>query len=100
MPTVSGDGFRGVCWLLAPPQQLWEIIERFEAFESWWGWLADFRAGGGGLVDGNVLHGTVIPPVPYRLHLTVLPQRGDRPRLVGAAVQGDLSGQAEPPLRD
>jgi len=41
---------------------------------------ADFRAGGGGLVNGNVLHGTVIPPVPYRLRVTVLLQRCDRPR--------------------
>jgi uncharacterized protein YndB with AHSA1/START domain len=97
---VNRVDYRGAFWFPVPPQQLWEIIERFEAFESWWGWLADFRAGGGGLVDGNVLHGTVIPPVPYRLRLTVLLQRCDRPRLVEATVRGDLSGQAELRLED
>jgi hypothetical protein len=41
-----------------------------------------------------VLHGTVIPPVPYRLRLDVRPQRCDRPRLIEAMIGGDLRGQA------
>jgi hypothetical protein len=51
-------------------------------------------------VNGNVLHGTVIPPVPYRLRLNVRLQRCDRPRLVEAAVRGDVSGPAEVRLED
>ncbi len=86
--------YHGEFWFPVSPPQLWATIERFEQFESWWGWLADFRADGRGLVGGNVLHGTVIPPVPYRLRLKVALQRCDRPRLLEAAVAGDLRGHA------
>jgi hypothetical protein len=41
-----------------------------------------------------VLHGTVIPPVPYRLRLDVRLQRCDRLRLVEATIDGDLCGRA------
>ena len=81
-------------WLPVTPPQLWAIIEQFDLFESWWVWLAGFTADDDGLVDGNVLHGTVVPPVPYRLRLAVQLQRCDRPRLVEAAIGGDLRGQA------
>jgi hypothetical protein len=81
-------------WFPLPPPQMWAIIEQFDLFESWWGWLADFRADDDGLVNGNVLHGTVIPPVPYRLRLDVRLQHCERPRLVEAAIGGDLSGRA------
>jgi hypothetical protein len=91
---VNRVDYRDSFWFPAPPPELWAIIERFEEFESWWGWLADFRADEGGLVDGNVLHGLVIPPVPYRLRLDVRLQRCERPRLVEAAIGGDLRGRA------
>ena len=84
----------GVVLVPGHPTPLWEIIERFELFESWWGWLTDFRADGEELVNGNLLHGTVVPPVPYRLRLDVLLQRCERPRLVEAAIGGDLRGLA------
>jgi hypothetical protein len=45
-------------------------------------------------VTGNVLHGTVIPPIPYRLRLDVRLQQCDRPRLIEAAIDGDVRGQA------
>jgi hypothetical protein len=35
----------------------------------------DWRGPVGGLVAGNVLHGMVVPPVPYRLRLDVRLQR-------------------------
>src|SRR5260370_9366910 len=76
------------------------MIERFDLFESWWGWLREFRADGTGLVAGNVLHGTVVPLVPYRLRLDVRLQRSDRPRSVEAAIEGDLSGRAVLRLED
>jgi hypothetical protein len=81
-------------WFPVSPSHLWAVIERFDLFESWWGWLADFRADDGGLVNGNVLHGSVIPPVPFRLRLDVRLQRCERPRLVEAAIDGNLRGRA------
>lgn len=87
-------------WFLVTPDRLWAIVERFEEFESWWGWLRDFRADEDALVDGNVLHGTVVPPVPCRLHLNVRLRRCRRPRIIDAAVNGDLSGQAALRLED
>jgi hypothetical protein len=56
--------------------------------------LTDFRADGEGLVNGNLLRGTVVPPVPCRLRLDVLLQRCDRPRLVEAVIGRDLRGLA------
>jgi uncharacterized protein YndB with AHSA1/START domain len=86
--------YQATFWFPVPPPQIWAIIERFDLFESWWAWLADFRADDGGLVTGNVLHGTVIPPVPDRQRLDVRLQQCDRPRLIEAAIDGDVRGQA------
>ena len=86
--------YQATFWFPVPPPQIWAIIDRFDLFESWWAWLADFRADDGGLVTGNVLHGTAIPPVPYRLRLDVRLQQCDRPRLIEAAIDGDVRGQA------
>ena len=91
--------YQAAFWFPVTPPQLWTIVERFDLFESWWVWLAGFTADDDGLVDGNVLHGTVVPPVPYRLRLTVQLQRCDRPRLVEAAIDGDLRGQASLQLK-
>jgi hypothetical protein len=46
------------------PGRLRAMIERFELFEPWWGWLRDFQADGDGPVAGNALHAMVAPPVP------------------------------------
>jgi hypothetical protein len=96
---VNQVEYQASFWFPVTPPQLWTIVERFDLFESWWVWLADFTADDDGLVDGNVLRGTVIPPVPYRLRLTVQLQRCDRPRLVEAAIDGDLRGQASLQLK-
>jgi hypothetical protein len=80
-------------WFPVPPPQIWTIIERFDLFEFGWAWLAGFRAHDGGLVTGNVLHGTVIPPVPNRQRLDVRLQQCDRPRLIEAAIDGDVRGR-------
>ena len=86
-------GVSGIVLVPGHPPQIWAIIERFE---SWWAWLADFRADDGGLVTGNPPTGTVIPPVPYRLRLDVRLEQCDRPRLIEAAIDGDVRGQAAP----
>jgi hypothetical protein len=91
---VNRVDYHQAFWFPVTPDQLWVIAGQFDQFESWWGWLHDFRADERGLTAGNVLHGTVVPPVPYRLQLDVRIQRCDRPRLVNASVGGDLSGPA------
>lgn len=79
-------------WFPVAPSALWDTIERFDQFESWWPWLRSFTADTAGLVEGNVLHGTVMPPVPYRLCLDVHLQRCHRPHRVEATVAGDVTG--------
>jgi hypothetical protein len=91
---VNRVEYQASFWFPVAPPQLWAISERFDLFESWWAWLADFRADDDGLVNGNVLHGIVIPPVPYRLRLDVRLQRCDRPRLIEATIDGDIRGWA------
>jgi uncharacterized protein YndB with AHSA1/START domain len=86
--------YQGEFWFPVTPERLWVTIEQFDLFASWWGWLREFRADGAGLTAGNVLHGTVVPPVPYRVRLDVRLQRCDRPRSVEARVDGDLRGRA------
>lgn len=87
-------------WFPVTPGRRWAMIERFDLFESWWRWLREFQADRAGLVAGNALHGTVIPPVPCRLRLDIRLQRYDRPRSVQATVGGDLRGRAALRLQD
>ena len=86
--------YRGAFWFPVGPNELWETIERFDRFESWWTWLRDFGADTNGLVAGNVLHATVIPPVPYRPRLDIRLEVCLRPHLVEATVHGDARGSA------
>lgn len=80
--------------LPARPEEVWDRIERFEQYETWWGWLDSFRAEREGLVDGNVLEGVVAPPLPFRLNVQVRLDRCDRPHHVDASVDGDIRGRA------
>lgn len=98
--TMNQVDFQGEFWFPVTPERLWVTIEQFDLFTSWWAWLREFRADAGGLTAGNVLHGTVVPPVPYRLRLDVRLERCDRPRSVEAKVDGDLRGRAALRLED
>src|SRR5260370_42282596 len=80
-------------WFPVTPDQLWVMAGRFDQFESWWGWLRDFRTERGGLGAGNVLHGTIIPPGPYRVRLGVRPGRWPPPPLGEGTGGGDLRGR-------
>jgi carbon monoxide dehydrogenase subunit G len=86
--------YRASFELDAPPERVWQAIERSEGFEHWWGWLSEFRLEGEGLVDGAVLRGVVAPPVPYRMRLSVELERCSPPSSIDAAVHGDLEGTA------
>jgi len=86
--------YRGTFGLEAAPEEVWRAIEHSDHFQSWWGWLEEFRLEGGGLVDGAVLHGVVSPPLPYRMRLRVELDRCERPQSIDATVHGDLEGWA------
>jgi carbon monoxide dehydrogenase subunit G len=81
------------------PAALWATIEDAEAFEGWWPWLREFRIDGGSLKTGSVMHGVVVPPVPYRMRVDVELVRCQRPSLIDAVVGGDLRGTAKLRLR-
>jgi hypothetical protein len=97
---VDRVDFDGAFWFPVTPAQLWETVQRFDLFQSWWGWLGDFHTERAGLVGGNVLHGLVAPPMPYRLWLDVRLRRCERPRLSEAALNGDVRGHAVLRLED
>ena len=86
--------YRGVFWFPVGPDDMWETIEHFDRFESWWAWLRDFDTDNDRLVAGNVLHATVFPPVPYRLHLDIRLESSQPPQVVEATVDGDVRGVA------
>ena len=76
------------------PPELWDAIQRLDQFERWWGWLGDLAVEGDGLQEGSVLHGTVAPPVPYRMRVDVQLRHCVPGRLIDASVTGDLRGDA------
>jgi carbon monoxide dehydrogenase subunit G len=77
-----------------PAAEVWAGIERVDQFESWWPWLQEFRVDGSPLGVGSVLHGVVVPPLPYRMRLRVELTRCERPEGIYAIVSGDLEGEA------
>jgi hypothetical protein len=81
-------------WFPVRPPELWEVLESFDRYESWWTWLRRLRAETQGLVDGNVLRATVAPPLPFQMSVTVRLDRCEQASLVDASVDGDLRGRA------
>jgi hypothetical protein len=77
-----------------PPSEVWVAIGQLDQFEQWWGWLGELKVDGPGLQAGSVLRGTVAPPVPYRMRVTVNVDRCVTERLIDASVSGDLVGKA------
>ena len=86
--------YHGTFELPAPPGDIWATVEDMDRYESWWGWLREFRIQGGGLVTGAVLHGVIVPPLPYRMRLRVELLECIPARRVDARVHGDLEGSA------
>lgn len=78
----------------APVEHVWATIGRFDRYPSWWSWLHDFNVEGETLEPGTALHGTVVPPLPYRMHLDVVIEQLVPERLIAASVRGDLEGEA------
>ena len=95
--------YRGSFWFPVGPDELWETIEHFDRFETWWDWLQEFGADSDTLATGNVLHATVVPPVPVRLRLDIRLAVTRRPHLIEAELGGDVDGTAVmrlAPVRD
>jgi hypothetical protein len=86
--------YRGAFSFPCPPEAMWSAMQRFDRYESWWGWLREFRVEGRGLETGSVLHGVVVPPLPYRLGVRIALLDCVRPERIDAAIHGDLEGAA------
>ena len=86
------------------PQQVWAGIERVDEFERWWPWLQEFRLEGESLTAGSVLHGVVVPPLPYRMRIRVAltrcdSARGDRRGGHGRPRRSGRNADGAPPGR-
>lgn len=86
--------YRGEFRFDLAPDRLWEQIEAVDQFEGWWPWLTEFRLEGPGLSAGSVLHGTVSPPLPYRMRIHAELGECPRPEAIDAVITGDLVGDA------
>ena len=78
----------------AGADEVWRAISRLDRFTEWWSWLRDFRVEGSGLQSGTVLHGVIVPPLPYRLRLRVVLDECVPAQHIRASVHGDLEGVA------
>ena len=87
--------YEGAFPLPSSPDEVWMVLQHLERFESWWGWLTEFRVDGPGLQAGSVLRGTVVPPLPYRIRVQIELLECVRPERIDAAVHGDLDGRAQ-----
>jgi carbon monoxide dehydrogenase subunit G len=94
MPNPPVIDYRGRFDFDVSADTLWESIEDAEQFERWWPWLQEFTLEGGGLRSGTVMHGVVVPPLPYRLRVDVELVDCKRPASIDAMVRGDLQGRA------
>lgn len=76
----------------ATPDDLWRAFSETERFPEWWPWLRTLDSAG--LVAGTVSRCVIRAPVPYVLTLEIAMLEVVAPRLVVAAVSGDLEGPA------
>lgn len=86
--------YTGEFWIALPADEFWQVIEDFEQFQEWWPWLEGLISDRPGIVAGNVLRATIVPPVPYSVRLRVRFEACERPSLAVATISGDLRGRA------
>jgi len=77
-----------------PVSRLWAALVQVDDFSSQWSWLRELSVEGSGLERGTVLHGIVVPPLPYRMRLDVVIEESVPERRIAALVHGDLEGAA------
>ena len=75
-----------------PPDALWAVFERTDAYLDWWSWLREFESDG--LRPGTTARCTIQSPLPYALRCTIRIDAVTAPELVVATVDGDLRGPA------
>jgi hypothetical protein len=92
----SGGSVRhtGAFWFPIPVSDFWQLIEDFERYQERWPWLETFTADQDGLVAGNVLRATILPPVPLRIRIQVRFHSCQRLASTEASITGDLCGHA------
>jgi hypothetical protein len=73
---------------------LWATMVQVDRFSSWWSWLHEFSVEGNGFEHGTVLHGVVVPPLPYRMRLAVALDEVVPEQRIIARVHGDMEGAA------
>jgi carbon monoxide dehydrogenase subunit G len=78
----------------ASPERVWAVLEGFETLAAKWTWLRELSVDGSGLRKGTVVHGVVVPPVPYQMRLDVVLDDCAPVRRIDASVHGDLEGTA------
>jgi hypothetical protein len=86
--------FDGTFKFPVPVAELWATMVRVDRFPLWWSWLREFSVEGEGLERGTVLHGVVVPPLPYRMRLDVVLEECVPQECIAALVHGDLEGAA------
>jgi hypothetical protein len=72
--------------------ELWDRLQRVEAYTTWWPWLRDFD--GRHLAAGEVWSCTVQPPLPYAVRFTVAFDDVDAGQRVDTTIGGDIAGTA------
>lgn len=76
------------------PGEVWAALEDTSAYGTWWPWLCEFHPDGG-LRAGTTWRAGIRAPMPYvvafSLDLHTVDHDGHR---VGAAVTGDITGDA------
>ena len=92
--SAGGIRYAGEFWFPAPVEDFWRTIESFDSYRTWWPWLREFRTDNAGLVDGNVLRGTVVPPFPWPFRLEVRLHSCQRLSVTKAELAGDVRGEA------
>lgn len=86
--------YRGRHEFPVSPEELWDILQEADQFETWWSWLEEFRLHGSSLRPGAVLSGVVAPPLPYRMRIEVALTRCEPHHTIEALIHGDLEGEA------
>jgi hypothetical protein len=75
-----------------PPDVLWGVLGRVDAYRQWWPWLQRFEADA--LAVGERWTCEVHPPVPYQLAFTITLDEVAPAERVRATVSGDVIGSA------
>lgn len=84
--------FDGKWSFSASPEELWRAFSDTERLQEWWPWLRVLESSG--LVEGTVSQCAIRAPVPYVVSFSLALEEVVAPRLVVAAVSGDLEGPA------